>query len=155
MQIVDLGATILELAGTGATTLGDGVSFADSLEEPATWERDGLIYVENEFGENDHDIRSYVLSAVREDNWKLVLTTKNIKRPPGDKYPPLELYDLDADPEEQNNLIEDERYRDVVERLRQKLTAHSEFLNETGFRHIKPPAMSPEAEAQLRALGYL
>jgi hypothetical protein len=39
----------------------------------------------------------------------------------------------------------------MVERLR----AHAQFLQTTGFRHIPPAALSPEIEAGLRGHGYL
>jgi arylsulfatase A-like enzyme len=159
VAIVDLDATILDLAGLGKTAFNDGKSFRPALAAPA-WSRGADFYLENEFGENDADLRSFVLSAVRDGSWKLILNEVNAYRPPENpKYGQFELYDLAADAGELKNLfleakkIEglDARVADMVERLR----AHSQFLQTTGFRHIPPAALTPEAEAGLRGHGYL
>jgi arylsulfatase A-like enzyme len=162
VAIVDLDATILELAGVplGETRkFGDGTSFAPAFQNP-NWKREGDFMLENEFGEDDEDLRSFVLSAVRDGSWKFILNEQNAYRPPdNEKYGRLELYDLATDPGEIKNLIHeaknneklDERGKEMFERL----SAHSQFLEETGFRKIPPAALSAETEAALDAIGYL
>jgi arylsulfatase A-like enzyme len=172
VQTVDLAATVLDVARVevppspapsddvpssdgrpAPLVFNDGRSFAASMTDPG-WTLADMLLVENEFGENDHDIRSFVLNSVREGPWKLVLTERNKYRPPSDpRYSAIELYNLAADPFEHDNLFEQEP--EIGKRLLDRLRGHTTYLNETGFRHIKPKALSPELEAELRALGYL
>jgi arylsulfatase A-like enzyme len=153
-QILDLGASILDLARTGDSRLGDGRSFASRIQgDGPRAERE--LFVENEFGEDDHDIRSFVLKSVRRGPWKLVLTEQSKYRPPGEGYPAKELYNLEEDPHERNNLFQDERFSDEERALVEALLGHGTFLEETGFRDVAPAELSPELEAELRALGYL
>jgi len=155
VQVVDLPATLLDLAGTGETALGDGRSVARAVRDP-DWDPTRDFYLENEFGQNESAQRSFVLNAVRSGRWKVILTERNLYRPPWDpRYGAQELYDLEADPGEERNLIHDEEHQERIEELIGRLRAHSQFLDETGFRDIPPAALSPEMEAQMRALGYL
>ncbi|MEW6074396.1 MAG: sulfatase, partial [Planctomycetota bacterium] len=154
VQILDLPATVLDLAGTGVTRLGDGISFAPLLAAPAAG-REGPYFLENEFGQNEGDRRSFVFKGVRSGRWKLVLTEANTYFPPGDpRYGSLALYDLAADPGEERNLIRDEAHRDLVRSLQERLAAHLAFLDETGFRDAEPAAISAEILGNLKALGY-
>ncbi len=153
VQIVDLAATVLDLAGTGIDTLGDGRSFAASMTDPG-WKPATSFFLENEFGENDHDTRSFVLSAIREGSLKLVLTERNAHRPP-ELHGREELYDLAADPGEARNLALDEEHKARIIEMVDRLRRHAEFLQAKGFRHVKPAALSAEVEASLRAVGYL
>ncbi len=152
VQIVDLGATLLDLAGLGISELGDGTSFAGLARGEA---RGPLqpYFIENEFGQDHADNRSFVFNGIREGPWKFVLTERNQFFPP-ERHGREALYNLNRDPEEQYNLFHEEEYRDVIESLLGRLKHHSEFLVETGFRDIKPAALSPEVEQNLRALGY-
>ena len=151
VQILDMAATILDVAGVTADGLGDGRSFAESMRSP-DWTAERLYFLENEFGTDDRDHRSFVFSGVRLGSWKLVLTERNANFPHHRGL--QELYHLDQDPAEQRNLFQEEESRAVIERLTSELRAHAQHLLETGFRDIEPTVLSPEIEASLRALGY-
>jgi len=152
VQIVDLPATVLDLAGTGVDALGDGRSVAAAVRagEPRPV---APLFLENEFGTEEWDHWSFVLSGVRQGPYKLVLTEANAYFPP-EEGGGQALYDLASDPGELENLIADEGRRPLVEELLAKLRTHARFLAETGFRDAAPAALSPEVEAGLRALGY-
>ena len=159
VAIVDLAATILDIVGIGGAKFGDGTSFAASMAD-AKWKKEGESYMENEFGEDDTDLRSFVMWGVRDGDWKFILNERNAYRPPEDpKYGTFELYDLAADPGERKNLMKDPTKKALIEdrwhALQDRLTKHSAFLEEPGFRKIKPGPISPEIEAALSAIGYL
>ena len=152
VQLLDLPATLLDLARTGTDRLGDGRSFAGALgDEP--WEPEAHYFLENEFGQGDADHRAFVLTGVRRGRWKLVLTERNAFFPP-DATGREALYDLASDPRERHNLIREDRVRDVVEDLLGRLQRHSVFLAENGARDVPPTALAPDVEASLKALGY-
>jgi arylsulfatase A-like enzyme len=151
VQIVDLAATVLDLAQTGNRRLGDGSSFAAALLDEG-WREPGQYYLENEFGQDDGDQRAFVFNGVRSGPWKLVLTEQNAFFPP-QRYGGEALYNLDEDPGETKNLIHEEGHREIVERMLEGLRKHATFLAERGFRDHAPTVMTPEIEANLRALG--
>ena len=155
VQVLDMPATVLDLAGTGIDRLGDGLSFAGLMRGEA-WQEPRLYFIESEFGQNEHDTRSFVFTGVREGKWKLVLTEENAYFPPQNpKYGREALYDLESDPDETVNLFHEEEHRELVERLIAELLRHSQFLQDTGFRDVPPAAMDEATMAELRALGYL
>ena len=61
-----------------------------------------------------------------------------------------ELYDVREDPRETRNLVGERR--DVAARLRARLL---EWIARGGEESYRPAPLSPETEAELRALGYL
>ncbi|MBL8695315.1 MAG: sulfatase [Planctomycetes bacterium] len=154
-RIVDLAATTLDVAKTGIRALGDGQSIAAAFADPQ-WKRPAPIFLENEFGENDEDTRSFVFSGVRDGEWKFILTTQNAHRPPQDpRYGPVELYNLKADPLERTNLAKEEAQKTRGSGYFERLQEHAKFLDEPGFRKIKPDALDPTTAAQMKAVGYL
>jgi len=163
VQILDLPATLLELAGLAAAgsaaegepfEFGDGRSFAAALGDEG-WRSDRVYYLENEFGQGYSDHRAFVFSGARQGRWKLVLTEQNAYFPPQNPDNASEaLYDLENDPKEEHNLIADPAHREVIERLLALLQEHGAFLFETGFRDVEPAALTPEIQANLKALGY-
>ena len=153
VAILDLPATMLELAGTGVDKLGDGHSFAKSLQDPE-WKRAGEFFVENQFGENEYDTRSFVMDSVREGSLKLVFVTRNAFRPP-QRFGFEELFDLCADPAEQKNLIKQVEHEQVVAKLRARLQEHIANLEKIGLRGAAPPPLDEETAAALRNVGYL
>ncbi|MFL2545814.1 MAG: sulfatase-like hydrolase/transferase [Candidatus Rariloculaceae bacterium] len=85
---VDLYATIATLAGTVTESINDSMSFAELLYGTGTSRRQ---YAYAETANNGRD--DY---AIRNDRYKLVQQLNE----------PAELYDLDADPYEQDNLLD-------------------------------------------------
>jgi arylsulfatase len=155
VQILDLAATVLALAGTGVKEFGDGTSFHARLRS-----REGTalepLFMESEFGQDDTDQRAFVFTGVRAGPWKLVLTEENQFFPPTDpRYGRGALYDLAADPEERRNLFRAEEHQALIDGLLERLRAHAQFLAEHGFRDVPPAALTPEVEAGLKALGYI
>jgi arylsulfatase A-like enzyme/Tfp pilus assembly protein PilF len=80
------------------------------------------------------------LSSLREGRWKLI------------DAPQPELYDIEADPEETENLVR--REREVVQRLRQRLDETREQLQEDAPEVTSRPELDEETLRQLEALGY-
>ena len=153
VQIVDLAATVLELAQLGVTEFGDGKSFAHLLGAGDLVES-APHFLESEFGQDDTNQREFVFSGLRFGPWKLVLTEENEFFPPA-RFGREALFDLERDPAEQRNLFRDEAQRVRVQEFLAQLHAHSQFLQEHGFRDIAPAALTPEVEAALKALGYM
>jgi arylsulfatase len=155
VQILDLAATVLALAGTGVTDFGDGDSFHARLtgSEPAEGE---VHFLESEFGQDDTDHRAFVFTGLRYGPFKLVLTEANQFFPPADpRFGREALYDLGADPSERRNLFREVEHEALLEGLLARLRTHAQFLQEEGFRDVPPAALTPEIEAGLRALGYI
>jgi arylsulfatase A-like enzyme len=154
VQLLDLPATMLALAGARVERFGDGKSFHRRIlaaEEPAPeWH-----FLENEFGQNDSNQREFVLSGVRAGQFKLVLTEENAFFPPDrERDRGQALYHLATDPEERRNLFQEPERQALVQELLDRLRIHSRFLATEGFRNAAPVALSPDVEAGLRALGY-
>jgi arylsulfatase A-like enzyme len=155
VQLLDLPATVLALAGTGVKRFGDGTSFHARLRDPARPESED-IFLESEFGQDDSDPRSFVFTGLRTGRWKLVLTEENQFFPPSDpRYGAGALYDLMADPEERRNLFRADDKQALIHGLLDRLRRHSQFLEEQGFRDVPPAALTREVEAELKALGYI
>ncbi|SDD24663.1 sulfatase-like hydrolase/transferase [Auraticoccus monumenti] len=64
---------------------------------------------------------SEVGRALRTRRWKYHVSAPETGQPAADRYTEVELYDLDSDPYELENLIDDGAHRPVVEELRHKL----------------------------------
>jgi len=149
----DIPATLLELAGTGRTQLGDGKSFAPLAAPQAAPLAPSVHFLESEFGENEDDTRSFVFSGLRDGMYKLVLTERDANDPPGPQGR-QQLFDLRADPTEQHDLMHDPAQRERVKKLLDLLRAHSQVLQETGFRDVPTMMLSDDIRAGLEALGY-
>jgi len=105
--------------------------------------------------------------AVRSDRHKLIANFEvDILNVPGDvlrspitatmvdeialERPPLELYDLETDPEERINRIEDPDYASIAHELRDALVT---WMQETNDPLLDGAIASPYRQATLRALG--
>lgn len=111
----DIAPTIIELAGAEPLENIHGKSFKKLVTEGDPDWRTGWFYhynYEKQFPYTPN------VRGIRTDRWKY------IRYPHGDGTADrhkAELYDLDSDPKEQNNLIEDERYQQLVAELNQQL----------------------------------
>ena len=111
----DIAPTIIELAGAEPLENIHGKSFKKLVTQGDPDWRTGWFYhynYEKQFPYTPN------VRGIRTDRWKY------IRYPHGDGTADrhkAELYDLDSDPKEQNNLIEDERYQQLVAELNQQL----------------------------------
>ena len=114
----DFPPTALELAGESVPEEMDGISFVPVLvgREDEQEEHEYLYWEFYERGGRQ---------AVRHGKWKGVRLNVN-----EDRHGPLELYDLDEDPEESNNIAED--HPEIVETLAQFMEEAHE-TSEFGF----------------------
>jgi arylsulfatase A-like enzyme len=155
VAVLDMPATLLDLAGAGVERFGDGRSFAARLRGAAPAPSEAL-FLESEFGQTDADHREFVFSGLRMGPWKLVLTERNKFFPPSvARFGREALFHLGDDPGESRNLFHVAEHEQRVAEWIELLRAHAQFLAETGFRDIPPAALTPEIEAGLRALGYI
>jgi len=118
VQNVDVGPTVMDMAGLGAKAHMDGSSFKKLLyQESIPW-RDTVYY--EYFWERPFP-QTPTVHAVRTSKYKFI------------RYHGVwdinELYDIENDPNEMNNLIRNDDYREVAEELRSALFA---WLSETG-----------------------
>ena len=117
---IDIAPSLIDLVGEPVPERMDGVSFRATLrnaKRPAP-ERD-LFFVRREggvqkfFDEPDYVMRGGVMRAVRRGPWKLVLPSA---------FTAAELYNLDDDPGEANNVIDD--HPEIADALGAALEAH-------------------------------
>jgi len=135
VRTIDLRPTMLSLAGQARPEECQGVDLTSWL-----------------FGDRDDcpagPARLYQNGGVRHDGFKLI-------REDGVEM----LFDLDADPDESENLVEDESLRDRVRRMVAVLNEEireDQLIRERlmGDSDQAPPAMDPEEAERLRKLGY-
>lgn len=118
VQNVDVGPTIMDFAGLSTKSHMDGNSFKPLLyQQPINW-RDTVYY--EYFWERPFP-QTPTVHAVRTSQYKYI------------RYHGVwdinELYDIENDPEEMNNLIRDPQYAEVAKGLR---TALFDWLEKTG-----------------------
>jgi len=122
VQTIDLAPTILELAGIADTVTRHGTSLVPLLDGSATaWRSSVLIeyYSDRVFPR----IRNMGYQAVRTERYKYI---HYVELPGMD-----ELYDLEADPFELDNLVGSEAGRRLLPELQMELTR---LQQETGYR---------------------
>ena len=122
IQNIDIAPTILELAGVNKPLIMDGSSFAPLLYGQQTVWRDTIFY--EYFWERAFP-QTPTTHAVRNNRYKFI------------RYHGIwdlnELYDLQEDPEEMNNLIRSEMHSDIARDLNQQLF---EWLYKTSGEHM-------------------
>ena len=117
---MDIAPTLLELAGVSVPGTTQGQSWLNVLKgRPG---RESFLY--EYFQEVDRRFKRPTVLAVRTKRWKYVTY------PLSDKLTD-ELYDMENDPEELDNLIGDAGCADVVERMKKEL---EQLKTKTNFR---------------------
>ncbi|MHC4510909.1 MAG: sulfatase/phosphatase domain-containing protein, partial [Planctomycetota bacterium] len=117
---IDLAPTILELAAVPIPGAMQGQSWLDALRgRPG---RASFLY--EYFQEGDRRFKRPTVLAVRTKRWKYVTY-------PLDSSLISELYDLQTDPAELNNLIGDPKYAGTLEEMKNEL---EKLKRQTGFR---------------------
>jgi arylsulfatase A len=145
----DLFPTLLELTGAASVPQGDGVSLGEALRNPAAPAGQRTLYWHFP---HYHHLGLAPSGAVREGRWKLI---EWYERSIGGAHdgPPYELFDLEADPAESENLAEknpDIRTR-LAERLArwrrsvgaQEMTPNPQFRENAATQSAPPPPGDP------------
>lgn len=108
---VDVGPTILHLAGVEVPPEMDGISMKPLLEGKSVPWRDDFLYEYYEYPAV-HMVRKN--RGIRTKRWKYIHYFEEPEE--------FELYDIQNDPYEVNNLYANPAYRDVVAQLRERMT---------------------------------
>lgn len=115
VSLIDLPATVLELAG---------ISVPDEFVGKSLTDKKGHESVFVQISE------SQIGRAVRTKKWKYSVTAPNRDCAFAKKYEEDFLYDLEADPYEKNNLIGDDKYREIKNELRELLLGYMKKAGE-------------------------
>ena len=157
VRLLDLGPTLLDLAGVEGLDDADGVSlsplvlggsleyldaFAESAPRRSMFPEHERIYFDGNRGK---------WRMLRTERWKLI----RIPHPDGDRY---ELYDLVEDPGETNNLYDElpgeaAKLVPVLEAWMQADPARNADRSDTEDAEIQD--LDPSAVQELRSLGYI
>ena len=138
VELADVAPTVLELAGIESDAPRDGRSLAATIRggaEPAAHPIFGIRRLVEEKTGWDQGVKL----SVRSDDWKYIFASESQS----------ELYDLDADPGEQNDVLASHGAR--AAEMRKQLEAH---VAELPKPHEAAP-LSEETRRALQALGYL
>ena len=116
---IDIAPTILDYMGIPVPKLLEGKSMLPQIKDISVQINDA-VYTEFTRYEVDHDGFGglQIMRAISTERYKLVINLMDTD----------ELYDLEKDPYEVHNLISDDRYKEIRNRLHDKLLAH---MNDT------------------------
>ena len=128
---VDVGPTLLELAGVPVPTRMQGRSMVPLLEGRDVPWRDAFLYEYYEYPA-EHCVRKH--RGVRTARWKLIHFWEQPEE--------YELFDLQADPDETRDLAADPRHRATLAMLKSRL---AELRRELG--DVDPPGPAPVSGA--------
>ena len=110
IQNLDFAPTFLDYAGVEISNDIQGESFRNLVNGKVSEWRDAIYYTYYEFPGEHHVKRHY---GVRTDQYKLIHFYYDIDA--------WELYDLENDPSEMNNIYDDPSYKEVVENMHDRL----------------------------------
>ncbi len=161
---IDIAPTILQLAGLPIPPTVQGQSFAPTLTNPKVKTRDAIYAEKNwhDYEDRTRAVRTERFKYIRNDYPDLPLTTSadSGRSPTMDAIrrlrkegkltlqqsrifqtprPTEELYDVQADPHEFNNLAAEARYASTLKELREKLNQWGQATND-----VMPPRRTPD-----------
>ena len=148
VQNVDLAVTIMDLAGVKPPTLTEGISLKELLEGASDEVGRGFYAAEWQAS----------IYAFSDGRYKYIFNPKGIcpKKPPfaavgkSFKYERFELYDLEADPKEQNNILDG--HEEEARSLRNRLLR---WMNEPGHDPTgRSSILSSGMNQAMQQLGY-
>lgn len=132
--LTDLPTTLVDAAGLSVPDNWYGHSLQDLVFE-GRWERTDVVG-----GYRDDEDREHL--RVREDDWKLIVHEGG----------PEKLFDLENDPNEETNVIED--HPEEAARLRDRLDEHRHLVASTSETDVERPDVGEDVKERLRRLGY-
>jgi arylsulfatase len=178
VSVIDIGPTLLELAGVKIDRRIQGVSFAPVLTDPEAVTRDVVfaehnwhvyksherlvrtgnwLYIRNNFpGQQNLCVEAYGGGAGRE-LWavhkagKLTEAQKNVFRNP---CPPEELYHVSSDPDQLNNLAAESDHEPILRRMRAVLARWSKETGDTIPRNPTPDRDAPPGSPPKSRKGF-
>ena len=130
VENIDYAPTMLDYAGVETPGYMQGRRFKNLLETgetPDDWKDSAYYHYWVNMG--THDIPTHI--AIRTDRYKLILFYGASRTSTKPSTPPAwELYDLEIDPTEDNNVYDNPEYADVIEKLKDQLKARRAELGE-------------------------
>ncbi|TKX61664.1 sulfatase [Halorubrum sp. ASP1] len=132
VELLDIAPTVTELAGVSTPDTYRGRSLLD-----AAGSGEDVDVISETWSDDDHKL------SIRTTDWKFIWDRATDEQ---------ELYDLRADPEETENLVEAEPER--AEEFRDRIVKHIEELRVTN-ETLPDVAMDSKTEERLKDLGYL
>jgi arylsulfatase A-like enzyme len=120
IYLTDLYPTLCEMIGIPVPPSVDGSSFKESLEDPAKGHHDYIVTTYRHFQR-----------AIRADHFKLI--QYNVE---GEKR--IQLFDLENDPWEINDLSMKQEYKDTIDKLSIELEEQMKKLNDTIWKYPQP-----------------
>lgn len=150
VSTVDVAPTLLSLAEVEAPSTLQGRSIVPLLENPGTSIREYVFAEKNwhDYEDRSRAARSLKYKYIRNDYNDLPMTpsadivrspTYRAMKPAGLPRPEEELYDVESDPHELENLAGDSRYRRILERIQDALEDW-----EASTKDLKPAARTPD-----------
>lgn len=144
VRLIDIPPTILKIAGVEIPEIFEGKPLL-SYDSHLTLHNENFSVAENEF-------RNKKLRAIRIGSYKLILAEED--------YPRLvnleELYDLEKDPYENNNVADDPSYESIKKVLLEKICSYTTHTATNIEKEVQtPPEIPLEVKEQLKALGYM
>jgi len=147
VRSIDISPTILDYLGVKTDSKLEGVSLMSLLRKGDQAELAKTIYIELDNFNGRFSLRG----VIRDNRWKLILTESSSLRDI-EKDGPLELYDLEKDPGENENVLE--LKPETAGNLRELLLRYRNYSEEN--RLFAPQTeLSGERMRQIRALGYM
>jgi len=126
VQNIDYSATFLDMAGISVPEEIHGLSMKNILlDKDPSW-RDAIYYHYYEFP-NEHMVKRHY--GIRTDRYKLIHFYDDI-----DVW---ELYDLEIDPDEMNNLINQQEYQETIEKLKIRLVELQKEYQDSSMNTVK------------------
>lgn len=145
--VIDIMPTILEISGISSEGHTEGVSLLPLIEEKVVTDTDGERYI---FSENY--LTRFRGKAVTRGNQKYIFTESSELRDVN-RLGHEELYDLENDPGESNDLIA--KRPETAKSFRKRLSFFTRYVRKNAVAQPATATVDQRTKEQLKALGYV